>query len=611
MNKEQLFEQIDNNELDAVFDTLEKNKAIFKGFQDLRDRFIYDNPKGVELQRFKQALKAFIGSKLEREAEVTLQSLLGVDLLSRSKLEREAEVTPEPQDKNLIKVIEIRQLIAQGRLSEALKILPSILPAHLRNEALQLQRRLSDLERENRMGIISSADAGLERNKITSAVLDLLSAENLTPSAIGLSYEKLESISEMYSGSRDFGDANFNHEKHTPSKSSGPALKDVSKKKSGVILYSIPSNMQINNLHRCIIRIGFDKKTILKNLPNRAEDAVLKEDIRVEDNMEVTFQQNPYFSITALNSTRQVVEKGFVTEWNFDVRPLTLGRFPLTFIISVVLKTGTRQVVLTESIIVGIEPAESSMEFIMKDISEDEKIVSENDTTRSETPPETRDIGDGKNEKPLIYNNKDVMEVPMATDAREFIPFKDIKEPIKILFLAAGQLNTGKESRFKDLIHQFDKKERFLVNEEHGLSPEQFQNHLIFENPYIVHYGGHGFREGIVLEGASLAADVLTEILKLSENTQCVILNACNTLPIARSIAQHIPYAIGTQAPIDDKAAIAFARGFYMGIVAGKTIEAAFKSGILAIRAANLPDAGVPVLVRMEGYKTKATVSGV
>ena len=67
MNKEQLFEQIDNNEIQAVFETLGKNKAIFSGFQDLQDRYIFDNPKGVDLLHFKGALKAFISSKLAGE----------------------------------------------------------------------------------------------------------------------------------------------------------------------------------------------------------------------------------------------------------------------------------------------------------------------------------------------------------------------------------------------------------------------------------------------------------------------------------------------------------------------------------------------------------------
>ena len=62
-----LFEQIDNNEFDTVFETLGKNKAFFSGYQDLRDRFIHDNPKGTELQKFKQSLKIFINSKLQKD----------------------------------------------------------------------------------------------------------------------------------------------------------------------------------------------------------------------------------------------------------------------------------------------------------------------------------------------------------------------------------------------------------------------------------------------------------------------------------------------------------------------------------------------------------------
>ncbi len=218
-------------------------------------------------------------------------------------------------------------------------------------------------------------------------------------------------------------------------------------------------------------------------------------------------------------------------------------------------------------------------------------------TTR-ETPDNIlqtkRDLGSKVNKTP----HQSIVEIQMETNARTFIPFKDIEEPVKILFLAAGKLNTGKESRFKDLIKYFDEEKRFLFKEQHGITPEDFQNFLMFEDPHILHYGGHGHQEGIVLEGEDLAASVLADILALSEKTQCVILNACNTLPIAEAIAKHIPYVIATQDRIDDNAAIAFARGFYMAIVAGKTIETAFKNGIIAIQRKKLPDADVPVLVK-------------
>ena len=55
---------------------------------------------------------------------------------------------------------------------------------------------------------------------------------------------------------------------------------------------------------------------------------------------------------------------------------------------------------------------------------------------------------------------------------------------------------------------------------------------------------------------------------------------------------------IGTQDKIDDRTAIAFAKGFYIGIVAGISIEKAFKSGLIAIEDEKLPDADVLVLVK-------------
>ncbi|MBL7816242.1 MAG: CHAT domain-containing protein [Saprospiraceae bacterium] len=201
-----------------------------------------------------------------------------------------------------------------------------------------------------------------------------------------------------------------------------------------------------------------------------------------------------------------------------------------------------------------------------------------------------------------IDNTKPII-VPMVSDARTFQSFKNIKETIKLLFLSAtpmkaGKLNTGKESRFKDLFRYFDTEKRFILKEEHGITTEEFQNFVIYENPHIVHYGGHGKHEGIVLEDENLEADILSGILQLSENVQCVVLNACNSLAIAKELAQYIPYVIGTQHTIDDGTAIAFAKGFYMGIVSGKTIEQAFQLGLLAVKREKLPDADVLVLVK-------------
>ncbi len=190
-----------------------------------------------------------------------------------------------------------------------------------------------------------------------------------------------------------------------------------------------------------------------------------------------------------------------------------------------------------------------------------------------------------------------------SNNIRLFKPFKEIEESVKILFLAATpmdakQLNTAKESRFKDLFRYFDTEKRFILKEEHGITSEQFQNFVINENPHIVHYGGHGDSEGIVLEDENLEADILVGILELSENVQCVVLNACNSLEIAKKVSQHIPYVIATKDVIEDKTAIAFAKGFYLGIVSNKSVEQAFKSGILTIQREKLNGASILVLVK-------------
>ena len=62
----------------------------------------------------------------------------------------------------------IQQLISQGKLKEALEALP------FTDESLLLQSRLNRLESQERVGSISSSDAGLERAKIISSSLSLV-----------------------------------------------------------------------------------------------------------------------------------------------------------------------------------------------------------------------------------------------------------------------------------------------------------------------------------------------------------------------------------------------------------------------------------------------------
>ncbi len=188
---------------------------------------------------------------------------------------------------------------------------------------------------------------------------------------------------------------------------------------------------------------------------------------------------------------------------------------------------------------------------------------------------------------------------------REFMPFAKVKSKVKILFLASGTLNTGLESRYaEDIIQFFDKDRRLKFIQKHGLDREKFRQFVLTEDSDILHYAGHGTKKGIILEQRNLEAEDFSRIVALSDKTQCVVLNACNTFSIAKLLAQHIPFVIGTQAPVNDSTAIAFAQGFYLGIASGKTIEKSFDFGIEEIKDKNLPDENVFVLFK--GVKEKA-----
>ncbi len=135
-----------------------------------------------------------------------------------------------------------------------------------------------------------------------------------------------------------------------------------SKPPRGKVLYKIPAKMQYKNLHRCVIRIANTKHALLKNLSFPEAEATIMNDIRIADQMEVIFVDNPNFDITAINNPIQIVEDDDPTEWNFDVRPLTLGQFPLSFRISIILPNGKKESVLNQAVVVGTETVDAAME---------------------------------------------------------------------------------------------------------------------------------------------------------------------------------------------------------------------------------------------------------
>ena len=126
-------------------------------------------------------------------------------------------------------------------------------------------------------------------------------------------------------------------------------------------------------------------------------------------------------------------------------------------------------------------------------------------------------------------------------------------------------------------------------------------------NPQIVHFSGHGVgEEGLAFEDNKgqvklVDASALAGLFELfAEQVNCVVLNACYSQMQAEAIAQHIPYVVGMNKAIGDKAAIEFTVGFYDALGADKDYVFAHKLGCSAVRMAGIDENLTPILIQLK-----------
>ncbi|WP_437839853.1 AAA family ATPase [Sorangium sp. So ce1153] len=186
--------------------------------------------------------------------------------------------------------------------------------------------------------------------------------------------------------------------------------------------------------------------------------------------------------------------------------------------------------------------------------------------------------------------------------------------PATILFLSANPSGTARlelDEEYRDIE---DERMRARLRDAFELRPvlaariDDVRRALALHRPAVVHFGGHGQHAGPAAGGrdvrpvpgagdrpgertelllnddagrpAPVPIEALAELFRLEGGSvRCVVLNACASLEQAKAIAQHVDCAIGTSRAITDKAALAFAKGFYGALFNGDTIEKAFASG--------------------------------
>lgn len=188
----------------------------------------------------------------------------------------------------------------------------------------------------------------------------------------------------------------------------------------------------------------------------------------------------------------------------------------------------------------------------------------------------------------------------------------------KILILAAipQGLRLDKEIReIEDAIRRANKRDLFDIRTRTSVRSQDIRHAIAEEKPQIVHFCGHGLEDGsLLLEdrggyNKSVPPSGLASLFQLHANyVNCVVLNACHSAKTAEAISKYINYIIGMNQPIGDKAAIAFAQGFYDGLGYEITdnqdvVERAFEEGKVAIQfdisnSVNSTEHLIPVLLK-------------
>jgi Effector-associated domain 11/CHAT domain len=173
----------------------------------------------------------------------------------------------------------------------------------------------------------------------------------------------------------------------------------------------------------------------------------------------------------------------------------------------------------------------------------------------------------------------------------------EIPSSLKILMMTANPTGTAKlnlDKEHSSITQKIEKQaDLFQLLLRKAVSSDEFKEFTETLKPNLLHFSGHGEKGkkgGIFVQnddknGEELISteglDALFEYLQAEKvPLQAVLLNACYSEEQAKTIAQYVPYVMGTTVGLGDKLAIAFSAGFYFKL--GETnfnFESAFRSG--------------------------------
>ncbi|MCI5161183.1 MAG: hypothetical protein D3917_04000 [Candidatus Electrothrix sp. AX5] len=178
-----------------------------------------------------------------------------------------------------------------------------------------------------------------------------------------------------------------------------------------------------------------------------------------------------------------------------------------------------------------------------------------------------------------------------------------------ILFLAANPIGMT-PLRLDEEVREISKnlkcskkRDNLILKREFAVTSDIFMQAILDVRPHIIHFSGHGEREGVYLEDEQgkpklIDSETLAGFFCLfKDSVQCVLLNTCYAAAHAETIKEHVPHVIGMSSDIPDTSAISFTKGFYKAIGAGRDIPFAFSFGKAAMKLPRDTEYEMPILL--------------
>ena len=194
-----------------------------------------------------------------------------------------------------------------------------------------------------------------------------------------------------------------------------------------------------------------------------------------------------------------------------------------------------------------------------------------------------------------------------------------LTRPAKVLFLAANPSSTSKLALDEEIraieakLRSAEHRDAFALVSRWATRPDDLLQALNELRPTIVHFSGHGGAGGeLMLHGASgtphlVQPEAVANLFRaLRGDIRLVVFNACHSLAQAEAAAQEIECVIGMNAEIGDEAARVFAASFYRALGFGRSVQAAFDQGCIALQLADIAEHQTPRLITRPGVSAAA-----